>query len=119
MSEGSPVPSPCIKTCVLDEAGRYCIGCYRTLDEIGLWSQLSDPERLGVLAELPGRRQRLDTRGAAKWIEQSCSRCGAKFECGARDTLRPCWCVSYPPVAPSGADARCLCPPCLAAASTK
>ena len=53
MNDLSQVPSPCIKVCVLDDQGRYCIGCYRTLDEIGLWSQLSSPERAGVVSQLP------------------------------------------------------------------
>ncbi len=33
-----------------------CIGCARTLDEIARWSQMSDPERSRLMAELPERR---------------------------------------------------------------
>jgi predicted Fe-S protein YdhL (DUF1289 family) len=48
--------SPCIKVCRIDpELGR-CLGCARTLDEIGRWSAMSDEEREGVLRELPARR---------------------------------------------------------------
>ena len=119
MNDLSQIPSPCIKVCVLDDAGHYCIGCHRTLDEIGLWSQLSNPERAEVVAQLPARRRVIEAQGGATWIDQSCSRCGAQFRCGARDKMRPCWCVSYPPVAPSGAQASCLCPTCLAGATAR
>lgn len=50
------IESPCIRTCTLDAAGRLCLGCFRTLDEIVAWTQLSDAERAGVLACLPARR---------------------------------------------------------------
>jgi predicted Fe-S protein YdhL (DUF1289 family) len=35
---------------------RHCIGCYRTIREIGGWSSYSDDEKRAVLAQLPGRR---------------------------------------------------------------
>ena len=57
MSEAAPA-SPCNKVCVLDEATRICIGCFRTIDEIAGWAALSDGERAAVLAELPARRAR-------------------------------------------------------------
>lgn len=59
MSE-APVPSPCIKICVLDSEGRYCTGCLRTLEEIGLWTSLSNEERRAVLERLEQRKR---TRG--------------------------------------------------------
>ena len=49
------ITSPCIKVCVLDEAGRLCAGCGRTLDEIAGWMQRSEAERLGIMAALPER----------------------------------------------------------------
>ena len=51
------VESPCIRVCTLDETGRLCLGCFRTLDEIGAWAQLADPERARVVERLPARRR--------------------------------------------------------------
>ena len=60
MSNDSPLPlqpilSPCIGICQLDERG-YCLGCYRTGDEIARWRGMSDAERAHYLNEvLPAR----------------------------------------------------------------
>lgn len=54
------VATPCIKVCVVDGASGLCLGCYRTLTEIGGWSGLSDADRAAVMAELPSRRERID-----------------------------------------------------------
>lgn len=53
------VPSPCVSICRLDASGKICLGCARTLDEIGAWSRASDAERLRILALLPARRASL------------------------------------------------------------
>lgn len=50
------IESPCVKVCVVHPGARVCIGCLRTIEEIGRWSALSPAERRGVMAELPGRR---------------------------------------------------------------
>jgi len=57
-AEGSAdiVPSPCISVCTMDPAGAVCIGCFRTLDEIALWSVLDAAAKRAVLAALPARR---------------------------------------------------------------
>ena len=34
----------------------YCKGCFRTLDEIGRWTRMSDAERDAILARLDKRR---------------------------------------------------------------
>lgn len=49
--------SPCNKVCVMDTAGRYCLGCWRTLAEIGAWSGMSEGEQAAVLDQLEPRRQ--------------------------------------------------------------
>ena len=54
---GVAVPSPCISVCRLDEAAGRCVGCHRTLAEIGAWSRLSDDERLQVWAAIEQRQQ--------------------------------------------------------------
>ena len=109
MSEA--VLSPCIKVCTLDASGQLCLGCFRTLDEIGQWAQLSNAARARIVEELQERRRRYELGTLSR-----CENCGAEFECGAGDDSTACWCAAYPPVAPSGPDARCLCPLCLAAA---
>lgn len=52
----APVRSPCINVCRMDSARGWCVGCLRTLDEIGAWSAMSDTQRAAVLAALPQRR---------------------------------------------------------------
>lgn len=43
------VPSPCIGVCRLDAAGGHCIGCLRTVEEIGAWSGMDAAARAAVL----------------------------------------------------------------------
>ena len=50
------IESPCIKLCQMDARRGVCAGCYRTLDEIARWPEMSDAERARVLAELAQRR---------------------------------------------------------------
>jgi len=54
------VATPCIKVCIVDGATSLCLGCLRTLSEIGGWSAMTDAERAAVLADLPARRQLID-----------------------------------------------------------
>ncbi|MEM0935242.1 MAG: DUF1289 domain-containing protein [Pseudomonadota bacterium] len=56
------VESPCIKVCQIHPTERICIGCYRSIQEIGMWSVMSDEERRAVLAELPDRASRVSRR---------------------------------------------------------
>jgi uncharacterized protein len=42
----------------MDAASGYCLGCFRTLDEIAAWSALDDAAKRRVLAALPHRRGR-------------------------------------------------------------
>jgi predicted Fe-S protein YdhL (DUF1289 family) len=51
--------SPCVKVCIMDPQRDVCMGCARTLDEIGRWGLMSEEERDAVMAELPARRERL------------------------------------------------------------
>jgi len=48
--------SPCVKICKLDASGRYCIGCYRTREEIANWNRYDAGEKAAVLKRLPARR---------------------------------------------------------------
>jgi uncharacterized protein len=49
------VVSPCIGICTIEVRSPYCIGCKRTIDEIGRWAIMDDAERRRVLDELPTR----------------------------------------------------------------
>jgi uncharacterized protein len=58
------IETPCIKVCVLDRESRICLGCGRTVGEIGSWVSLSDQDRRRIMQELPERLTRLKTAGA-------------------------------------------------------
>lgn len=47
------INSPCVNVCRMQ--GSLCLGCYRTLDEIAGWSQMSDAEKKQVLNKVAGR----------------------------------------------------------------
>ncbi|MFN3537594.1 MAG: DUF1289 domain-containing protein [Brevundimonas sp.] len=55
-----PVATPCIQVCTVDGRSGLCLGCLRTLGEIGGWSKLTEEERARIMAELPARKDRLD-----------------------------------------------------------
>lgn len=57
--------SPCINLCQIDRPSGLCIGCLRSLNEIGRWSSLSEPDRLAIMASLPARRSRLSSPPSA------------------------------------------------------
>jgi hypothetical protein len=40
----------------MDAAGVFCLGCFRTLDEIAVWSMLDAEAKRAVLAALAARR---------------------------------------------------------------
>lgn len=56
------IDSPCVKICQIHPRAGLCVGCFRTLDEIANWSVMSAPARRAVMADLPGRAQRLNER---------------------------------------------------------
>ncbi|MEO1796067.1 MAG: DUF1289 domain-containing protein [Pseudomonadota bacterium] len=56
------VDSPCVKLCSIHPVEGICIGCLRSLEEIGAWSTMSQDERRGIMATLPDRAPRIKTR---------------------------------------------------------
>ena len=56
------IESPCVKICVVHPVERICVGCLRTIDEIGGWGRMSPEERRAVMADLPSRAPRLRQR---------------------------------------------------------
>ncbi len=42
------VPSPWLSVCVMDPQTEVCAGCWRSLEEIGAWSRMSDEAKRWV-----------------------------------------------------------------------
>jgi predicted Fe-S protein YdhL (DUF1289 family) len=61
MALASTIPSPCVRNCCLDERD-VCLGCGRSLDEIRVWSEAGDAERLKILDQATRRRAEREAR---------------------------------------------------------
>jgi predicted Fe-S protein YdhL (DUF1289 family) len=48
--------SPCKGICMMDPRGPYCLGCKRTIDEIGRWQMMNEVERQRIVSELAARK---------------------------------------------------------------
>jgi predicted Fe-S protein YdhL (DUF1289 family) len=53
---GPGVPSPCVSICELDERQGQCKGCYRSLQEIAVWAQLHDDDKIAVWRRIEARQ---------------------------------------------------------------
>ncbi|QRG09777.1 DUF1289 domain-containing protein [Xanthobacter dioxanivorans] len=51
--------TPCVRVCVVEPASSLCIGCGRTLREIGSWASYSHATRAAIMSALPERLDRL------------------------------------------------------------
>lgn len=49
------VPSPCVSVCVMDPQTATCAGCWRSLEEIGAWSRMSDEAKRQVWQRIQHR----------------------------------------------------------------
>lgn len=49
------VVSPCISVCEINADSGFCVGCYRTAQEIGIWRMADAETRLGILRDIRGR----------------------------------------------------------------
>ncbi len=49
------VPSPCISVCRMTESTGLCEGCFRTIDEIRLWSQSDDVAKRAMWVQIEQR----------------------------------------------------------------
>jgi uncharacterized protein len=47
--------SPCVQVCSIDGPTGLCVGCGRTLAEIGRWAAMTPQERRRVMDDLPAR----------------------------------------------------------------
>ena len=51
--------SPCVKVCVMHPEAKICMGCFRTIGEIGNWSKMDRAERLALMETLPQRASQI------------------------------------------------------------
>ena len=59
-----PVPSPCISVCRMSPDRSHCEGCFRSLDEIRIWSGADAHQRRRIWQQL------LDRAGIALPMEK-------------------------------------------------
>ena len=48
-------PSPCISVCQMDAQTGWCIGCLRSIEEIGAWSTNTDQDKRAVWQRISER----------------------------------------------------------------
>ena len=60
------IESPCVKVCVLHPEARICLGCYRSADEIAVWSRMTPEVRRAIMEVLPGRKALLPGRSGGR-----------------------------------------------------
>jgi hypothetical protein len=58
--------SPCVKVCFVDPGEGLCVGCFRTLEELGQWTRYSDEERAAIGKALPEREKAYRQRKAKR-----------------------------------------------------
>ncbi len=49
------IVSPCIGVCAINDSNGFCQGCYRTVEEIREWWNMTDEEREKVMGTLDQR----------------------------------------------------------------
>ena len=54
------VCSPCVKVCALDPDSGLCRGCFRTLQEIADWLEMTAEEKRATLARAAERSRSVD-----------------------------------------------------------
>ena len=42
--------SPCIQVCKLHPTLKLCVGCFRTIDEIGMWAGMKEEQQARTIA---------------------------------------------------------------------
>jgi uncharacterized protein len=56
------IKSPCVDICVSRDG--FCIGCYRSLEEMANWKTYTEAEKAEVLEKIKGRRASQDYYGS-------------------------------------------------------
>jgi len=57
------VASPCVSVCTMDKISGLCIGCLRTLKEIGAWRTMTMAEKKATVAACTERAKAIPPRG--------------------------------------------------------
>lgn len=66
MTAKPAIKSPCVRICCVDPLSGLCLGCGRSLQEIGSWLAMSPEHRARIMAQLAERLQHLrDSRPEA------------------------------------------------------
>ena len=55
MNPINPVADPCVNICRMDQDGKFCQGCKRSLLEIGAWPQMTQQRKADVVALIEQR----------------------------------------------------------------
>ena len=65
------IDSPCVNICIVLPQANICAGCFRTIDEISGWSNMTAEQRKEIINDLPNRSSKLKVRrgGRAKRLE--------------------------------------------------
>jgi uncharacterized protein len=58
------IESPCVKVCAIDATTGWCLGCGRSMAEIGGWSSMPADRRSSIMTELDGRKAKIADRDA-------------------------------------------------------
>ena len=48
--------TPCHGVCMYDKNDQFCVGCYRTKEEIERWSQMTAEQQKNIIMDLKKRR---------------------------------------------------------------
>ncbi|MBI1276268.1 DUF1289 domain-containing protein [bacterium] len=59
MNAETQVPTPCVKVCKLDPDTGYCLGCFRTREEVANWLTMTDDEKRAVWASFEARQEEM------------------------------------------------------------
>ena len=51
-----PIQSPCVGVCTMNEETGFCLGCYRTIEEIREWWSMTAEQRTQVMDVLEQRQ---------------------------------------------------------------
>lgn len=57
------VASPCVSVCTMDRTSGLCIGCLRTIQEIGAWRMMTMAEKRATVAACAERAKSVVARG--------------------------------------------------------
>ena len=86
MTDDAPrtVASPCVGVCSIDRETRFCLGCWRSMEEIAHWSRYDDPKRLAVIETLRQRQSEAGECGQRELAYRSSYHCLVPSLCGDR-----------------------------------